>query len=196
MGESILAAEYLKQLDALLEALDKPHRWSDDIYYTTRSLVLHAQGKLQNACNELAKVQDKDALLCLSVRAKLALAKGESAEAEQLLRKHLGLAGKWSSTHRPDLIEQVLELAESLFGLTNYDEAFSVLEEARAIARDFALPATTAWRKVLREWLHRAERLGRTDAVASLEAAVHEAESLPEQAITVSPKLRVQPPTL
>jgi hypothetical protein len=145
------------------------------------------------AANELDKAQDPDNPMCLSVRAKLSLAKGEYSQAEQLLRKYLDLVGKHSSVHRPDLCEQVLELAESLFGESKYDEAFNALNEARAITGAFALPAGSAWRKTLAGWLDRAQQLGRAADVACLEADLGRTAAAPEQAITISPRLRIRP---
>jgi tetratricopeptide (TPR) repeat protein len=192
MEESALAADHLEQADSLFAKLIKPQREFADMYCGVRALVLCAQGQLEAAAKELAHVHDRDSVACLSVRAKLALARGEFSQAEELMRQCLDLAGKWSSMHRPDLREQVLKLAESLFGQNKHDEAFSVLDEARAISRDFSLPDTAAWRKTLTAWLHRAQQLSRTAAVASLEADLQGASVAPEQAITISPKLRVR----
>jgi tetratricopeptide (TPR) repeat protein len=194
MEELALATDHLEQADSLFAKLIKPQREFADMYRGIRALVLCAQGQLEAAAKELAKVHDRDSVACLSVRAKLALARGEFAQAEQLMRQCLDLAGKWSSMHRPDLREQVLKLAESLFGLNKYDEAFSVLEEARAITRDFALPDTAAWRKALTAWLQRAKQQDRTEAIASLEADLGRAPIASEHAITISTKLRVRPP--
>ena len=92
--------------------------------------------------------------------------------------------------HRPDLIDQVLELAESLFGQGKHDEAFNSLQEAQAITSDFGLPATAAWRKALAIWLQRAQQLGRTAEILRLETDLHKMSETPEQAITISTRLR------
>jgi tetratricopeptide (TPR) repeat protein len=194
LEELTLAADHLEEADALFGKLLKPQRRLGDWYRGVRALLLHAQGRLTMAANELDKVKDQDNALCISVRAKLSLARGEFSQAEQLLRKFMDLRGKQGSVHRPDLREQVLDLAESLFGGSKYDEAFHALEEARAITRDFALPPTSAWHKALASWLHRAQQLGRTADVAWLEADLQGTSTAAEQAITISPRLRIRPP--
>ena len=88
----------------------------------------------------------------------------------------------------------MMDLAESLFGQSKYDEAFETLEEAQAITHDFVLPATSSWRKVLADWLHRAHQLGRTADIALLEADLQRVSAIPEEAITISTKLRIRPP--
>ena len=194
MEELDLAADHLEEADALFGKLVKPQRQLGDWYRGVRALMLHAQGRFTMAEGELDKAQDPETPLCLSDRAKLSLVRGEFSQAEQLLRKYLDLVGKQGSVHRPDLREQVLELAESLFGGGKYDEAFYALEEARAITRDFALPVASAWRKALAGWLHRAQCLARTADVAWLDAELHRVSTVPEQAITISPRLRIRRP--
>jgi len=196
MEELDLAADHLEELDALFGKLIiiGQQRQIGDHYRGLRALLLHAQGRFPMAANELDKAKNPENPLCLSVRAKLNLAHQDFAQAEQVLRKCLELAGKRGSVHVPELRDQVLDLAESLFGQSKYDEAFSALAEARATTRDFALPAGSAWRKALAEWLQRAQQLGRTADMAGLEADFHRMSVAPEQAITISPRLRIRPP--
>jgi tetratricopeptide (TPR) repeat protein len=194
MEEVGLAADHLEGADALFGKLVKPQRQLVDWVRGIRALLLHAQGRFEAASGELDEIQDQEGLMCLSVRAKLCLARGDFSQAERLLRKYLGLAGKYGPGHRPDVREQVLDLAESLLGGGKPDEAFDALEEARAITRDFALPTTPAWRRALADWLRRARDSSRTADAARLEA---ESEALlvsPQQAITVSPKFRLRRP--
>jgi tetratricopeptide (TPR) repeat protein len=187
-----LAADHLEEADAHFGKLVKPQSVVLDWYHGVRALLLSAQGQSTTAADELDKVRDVDSLMCLSVRAKLSLARGDYSQAERHLRRHLDLVGKQGSVHRPDVREQVLDLAESLFGGGKYDEAFHALNEARALTRDFALPAAPAWRKALAAWLRRARQLGRTAAVAWLEAEWQRTSTAPEQAITISPRLRIR----
>jgi tetratricopeptide (TPR) repeat protein len=195
MEELALAADHLEEADALFGKLIKPQQKQlNDWYRGVRALLLQAQGDLQRAAHELDQAQNPEAPMCLIVRAKLSLAQGDYAQAEQVLRKYLALEGKHGLGHQPELLMQVLELAESLFGGGKYDEAFTTLAQARAIHRDFALPATAAWRKALTDWLQRAQQLGRGADVAWLEDDLHQTATAAEQAITISPRLRVRPP--
>jgi len=198
MEELSLAADYLEEAkDAFFGKPTKlQQKQLGDHYRGVRALLLHAQGQFTMAVNELDKAKDQDNPLCLSVRAKLHLARQDFSEAEQVLRKYLALQGKNGSLHRPDLCDGVLDLAESLFGQSKYDEASNALEEARAITRDFALPAAAAWRKALADFLHRAQQLGRTADIAWLEAELHKMSAAPQLAITISPRLRIRPPVL
>jgi tetratricopeptide (TPR) repeat protein len=195
MEELALAADHLEEADALFDKLVKPRKQLGEHYRGVRAYLLFAEGRFTMAAKELDKVKNSETPACLAVRAKLSLARGEFSQAEQLLRKYLDLEGKKGSVHRPGLRDQVLELAESLFGQGKCDEAFNALEEARAITRDFALPAASAWRKALADWLQRAQQLGRTADIASLEADLHRMSIAPEQAVTISPRLRIRPPT-
>jgi tetratricopeptide (TPR) repeat protein len=194
LEELPLAAMHLQEADALFRKHARPQKWLADGYRGVRALLLLAQGRDTLAADELSKVQDPENLTCLAARAKLRLARGEFTQAERLLRKYLRLVGKRGSTHRPDVRRQVLDLAECLFGSGKYDEAFCALEEARAITRDFPLPASNSWRKAMAEWLRRAQQLGRITDIAWLEDEVRAASKVPEQTITISPRLRICPP--
>ncbi len=192
--ELALAADHLEEADALFGKLRKPHSQLGDHYCVVRAHLLHAQGQLTLASNELDKIKDPDNPFSLPVRAKLNLVRGEFSQAEQLLRKHLDLVGKHGSLHRPDLRDPVMDLAESLFGQSKHDEALRALEEAAALTRDFALPATASWRKALANWLQRAHQLGRAADVAWLEADLHKMSAEHVQAITISPRFRIRSP--
>jgi tetratricopeptide (TPR) repeat protein len=194
MEELALAADHLEEADAIFGKLVKRQRGLEDNYRGVRAFLLHAQGRFKIADDELDNVKDPANPFCLAMRAKLSLARGDFSQAEQLLRKCFALAEKTGSVHRPDFRDQALELAESLFGQGRCDEAFHALEEPRTIARDFALPAGAAWRKALADWLRRAQQLGRPADVAWLEAELHKTSIAPEQAVTISPRLRIRPP--
>jgi tetratricopeptide (TPR) repeat protein len=187
-----LAADHLEEADAHFGKLIKPQSVVHDWYHGVRALLLYARGQSTTAADELDKVRDPDSFICLSVRAKLSLARGDFSQAEQHLRRYLDLSGKQGSVHRADLREPVLDLAESLFGGGQYDEAFHALNEAHALTRDFALPAAPAWRKALADWLPRARQLGRTADLTWLEAERQRTSTVPEQAITISPRLRIR----
>jgi tetratricopeptide (TPR) repeat protein len=194
MEELTLAADHLEEADALFGKLSQRHqRQFHDHYRGVRALLLHAQGQFAQAASELDKAHDPDHLLCLAVRAKLHLARGDFVQADQLLRKYLDREGKVGPLHRPELRDQMLDLAESLFGQGKHDEAFTALQEARDITRDFALPAISTWRKTLVNWLPRAQQLVRTDDMAWLEDDLHTMATAPEQAITILPRFRIRP---
>ena len=188
------AADHLEEADALFGKFTnaQQRQWSD-YYRGVRALLLHAQGRFTMAANELDTAKNPENLICMSVRAKLNMERRDFSQAEQLLRKCLEMEGKQGSVHRPELRDYVMDLAESLFGQSKYDEAFEALEEAQAITHDFLLPATSSWRKTLADWLHRAQHLGRTADIALLEADLQKMSAIPEQAITISPKLRITP---
>jgi hypothetical protein len=88
----------------------------------------------------------------------------------------------------------MMDLAESLFSQSKYDEAFEALAEGLAISHDFAMPATPAWHRTLAEWKNRAQQLERPADAASLEADLQKMSAAPEQAITLSTRLRVRAP--
>ncbi|HMF19392.1 MAG TPA: hypothetical protein VKE98_19450 [Gemmataceae bacterium] len=187
------AADHLEEADALVPKLAKRQRTVlGDHHCGMHALLLHAEGRYADAADALRALTKRDSSQYLHIRARLHLVAGEFSEAEQDLRKLLDQEGKQGSAHRPDLRDHVVELAESLFGQGKVDDAFRTLEEARSIVADFALPVDTSWRRALTRWRQRAEELGRTDALASLEADLQRIQTTPEQGITISTRLRVR----
>ncbi len=193
--ELAAAADHLEEAGARYGKLYKVQQrhWSD-LHHGIRALLLHAQGRFSQAANELDMVKNPLTLMCVSVRAKLDMAAGDFSKAEDLLRKCIEREGKHGSSHRPELGGHLMDLAESLFGQSKYDEAFKALAEGLAISHDFATLPTPAWRRVLPEWRNRAQQLGRTADVALLETELQKMASTPEQAITLSDRLRTRAP--
>jgi len=68
------------------------------------------------------------------------------------------------------------------------------LQDARAIAADFALPADEAWRKALADWLKRVREIGKADVAASLQADLQALPMKMEQRVTILDKFRLQAP--
>jgi tetratricopeptide (TPR) repeat protein len=195
MDELADVADHVQELDAIFPRLSRRQQARlGDHYWGTRALWMHARGRFANAAREIEQAKDANYPMCLQVRAKLALVRLDLVQAEQLLRMLFDLERKKGSLHRPELRMRTLELAESLFGQGKHDEAFAALQEARAIAADFALPPVTAWRQALASWLQRAKELHRPDLAALLETDLR-AAAASEQAITISPRLRIRPPT-
>jgi len=187
------AADHLEEADKIVPKLTKQQRAAlGDFCHAIRGHFLYAQGSFVNAAHELDKVKNQDYPPCLHVRAKLHLVGREFPQAEQLLRRFFGVEGKKGSVHRPDLRDHTMDLAESLFGERKYDEAFSTLQEARAIVADFALPLGTSWQRALARWVLRAKELGRTDLLASLENDLQQILPESERRITISTRLRVR----
>ena len=58
---------------------------------------------------------------------------------------------------------------------------------------NFELPPEPDWRKALEGWRQRAQELGRTDVVASLDADLQKMPATLETAITISDRLRIRP---
>jgi len=187
------AADHLEEADALVPKLSKRQRTVlGDHHRGMRALLAHAEGRYADAADALRAVTNRDSPQYLHIRARLHLVAGEYSEAEQDLRKLFDLEGKIGSAHRPDLRDHVVELAESLFGQGKVDDAFATLQEARSIVADFALPVDASWRNALTRWRQRAEELGQTDTLASLEADLQQLPTALEQGITISTRLRVR----
>jgi tetratricopeptide (TPR) repeat protein len=196
MQELTEATEHMEEADALFPGLGKHQQARlGDHYRGTRARWLHACGQFADAAGELDKVRDTSYPVCLHMRAKLALVRLEFAQAERLLRQCFDLELKKGALHRPDLRDETLDLAESLFGQGKHDEAFAALEKARAIHAGFAMPSANDWRKALASWLQRARDLHRPDVVALLEEDLQKAVAV-EQGIMISPRLRIRRPTL
>jgi tetratricopeptide (TPR) repeat protein len=194
VGELAEAADHVHEMEAILPRLSRRQRAQlGDHYVGIHACLMYARGQFADAAREIERARDPNHLVCLHVSAQLALVRLAHAEAERLLRQCFSLIRKKGSLHRPDLRDHALELAESLFGQGKHDEALAALQEARAITADFALPPGKAWRRALGNWLQRAQQLHQPDLAASLEADLHRAGAA-EQALTISPRLRVRPP--
>jgi len=193
MDELAEAAAHMEELDRIFPKLSRRQEARlGDQYHGTRALLMHALGRYADAVAELKQASNANEPVCLHVRAKLALVQMEFAEAEQLLRQGLELEKKKGSLHRPNLRDYSLDLAESLFGQGKHQEAFAALQEARTLVADFAMPAGPLWRRALVRWLQRARELSYADLAALLEADLQQADAV-EQAITISPRLRLRP---
>jgi tetratricopeptide (TPR) repeat protein len=188
------ARSHILEADEVFAGLIKGRqaRYADH-YRALRALLMFALGQFANAASEVGKAANRDYSACLRVRAKLHLVRLEYSQAEELLRKFSDLERKKGPLHRPELRNHTLDLAESLFGLGKHHDAFAALEEARAIVADFELPPEPIWRKALESWRQRAQALGRTDAVASLDAELQKMPATLEHGITVSDRLRIRP---
>ena len=80
-----LAADHLEKMDVLFSQFSKSYqKRCIDYYHGVRALLLHAEGRFKIAAHEIDKAKNPENPLCLSVRAKLNLAQGDFAEAEQL----------------------------------------------------------------------------------------------------------------
>jgi hypothetical protein len=84
-------------------------------------------------------------------------------------------------------------LADVLRDEGKHDEALAMLQEARSIVADFALPADAAWRRALQNWLHHARVLGNNDVAASLQAELDQSAASTTQAVTILEKFKVRP---
>ena len=187
------ARDHLEEADAIVPKLTRQQEATlGDYHRAVAALLLYAEGRFADAAGQLRDVKNQDHLLGLHVRAKLHLVAREFSQAEQVLHKLFDLERDKGSAHRPGLQDHTMDLAESLFGQGKVDDAFAALQKARAIVADFALPTTTAWRQALIRWLQRAQELGRTDAVASLETELQQAPAASDHGITISTRLRVR----
>jgi tetratricopeptide (TPR) repeat protein len=194
MGELAEAQYWLAEADAVYRDVPSRNRTVyHDHYRAIRAYLLFMLGQFADATIEVDVAKNPEYAPCLRVRSKLLLVRREFAQAEETLRRYIDLEAKQGAMHRPELRDYYLDLAESRFGQAKHDEAFAALAEARTLVADFALPADPAWRRAMQTWLGRARALGRTDAAAALEAEVQQLALLPEQGITVSPRLRVRP---
>jgi tetratricopeptide (TPR) repeat protein len=184
------AANHGLEGDAVFEKLIPTQQAQiNDFYRLTCARLRHAQGRLVDACRELERVRNPEPA-SLPLRAKLSLTRQEFSQAEQLLRKWLDAYRRVGALHRPESIEINLDLAESLFGQGKHDDAFTALQDARVLVADFAVAPWPAWYQALASWRQRAQELGRTATVASLEADLQARTSVVEQGITISAKLR------
>jgi tetratricopeptide (TPR) repeat protein len=188
------ARSHILEADEIFAGLIKGRqpRYADH-YRALRALLMFALGQFANAASEVGKARNRDYSACLRVRAKLHLIRLEFSQAEKLLRRYTDLQRKKGSLHRPELRNNTLDLAESLFGQGKHEDAFAALQEARAIVKDFELPPEPVWRKALEAWRQRAQEVGRTDAVASLEAELQKMPATLDTAITISDRLRIRP---
>jgi tetratricopeptide (TPR) repeat protein len=191
-------AEARHQLDAagsLIAAMNRHSRARfDDHYRTLRALVLFHEKDYAASQRELDQCRHTEYPPYLRLRAKLHQVEGAHAQAEELLLRYFAEESKRGSCHRPELRESRLELAESQHALGKHDEAFQALEAARSLTADFALPRRATYRRALEVWLRRARELNRHDIAASIDADLQQPAAVPEQAITISPKLRTHTP--
>lgn len=121
------------------------------------------------------------------------MARREFVEAERILCNTIGQWANLGTSHRPENIDNCLDLAEALFGQLKHDAAFASLQEARSIVADFAMPADAAWCKTLETWLQRAREPGKADEVASLEAELQKIPVTANHVITILEKFRIHP---
>ena len=194
MQDLAQAKRQLDDADTLLPFLSKGTRatWGD-YYLGICALWEFHSGRFAEAAKEIARAVNPDEPVCLRVRAKLHLVRQEFVEAGLILRASQAAERRLGTLHRPGLLELTLDLAESLFGQGKHDEAFTALQEARAIAKDFDLPADDSWRKSLAGWLSRARRLGKVDVSASLEDELRKMPPSTSHAVTILEKLRGLP---
>jgi tetratricopeptide (TPR) repeat protein len=193
LPESQQAFQYASELHERLDG--KKRAALNDHHFLLRAHWLCAIGDFEQAGQMIAKARPgPEDPLFVRVQARIEIARGNHAAAEQVLHPFLELQRSMGTTHRPDLLPHALALAESLFGQGKHDEAFAAFQDARGIVADFALPADAAWQKTLQTWLQRAKDLGRTDLAASLEAELQKIPANVNQAITILEKLRIQAP--
>jgi tetratricopeptide (TPR) repeat protein len=194
MGELAEARYWMAEADALCPTVPRRNQTVyHDHYRAIRAFLLFMLGRFADAASELDQVKNPEYAPCLRVASKLQLVRQEFAQAEETLRRYIDLEAKQGVMHRPELRDYYLDLAESRFGQAKHDEALAAITAARTLVADFALPADTAWRRAMQTWLGRARALGRTEAAAALEAEVQQLALVPEQGITVSPRLQVRP---
>ena len=150
-----------------------------------------AAGQYDVAWRGLVKAYDPNQGNLLWARGKIHLARREYARAEEPLRKTRDAEQILGVPPLPESLEPRLDLAESLFGQAKHDEAFAVVQEARAIVADFAIPRDPDWRRTLATWLQRAKDLDKAELAASLQMELDNAAVAPVQAITILEKFRL-----
>ena len=122
-----------------------------------------------------------------------AFARNEYHEAEALLGRFLD-GGIERAKNRPQLLEAMVDYAESLFGQDQHETAYVALFAARTQVTRNSMPPPEVWRKTLETWLQRAHDLGRPDLVASLEAEIQAIPATANRGITILEKFRISPP--
>ncbi|HZZ81318.1 MAG TPA: tetratricopeptide repeat protein [Gemmataceae bacterium] len=193
-GDYAQARLQLRMARDQLTSLQPKHRQlcADQISIETCKLAF-AMGRAGEAEAELAAVADPESESFLYARAMICLARHEYKEAERLIRLALAAPDLLGESHRPEALNLWLNLAESLFCQAQYDESFRALAEARSIVVDFEMAAVNDWRNALANWQQRAQNLGRLELAANLEQELSKGSATPNQAITASDKLRIQP---
>ncbi len=159
MDELAEARDCLAEADAIFPHL-RGHSQSRyrAHYHAIRGLLLFAQGRFADAADAVAQAGNPDYPACLRVPRSSTWCAASLPRPSRCCAATSTWSAKHGTTHRPELRDHMLELAESLFGQDKHDEAFAAVAEARTIVADFTLPADATWRRTLQSWAQRARR--------------------------------------